>query len=533
MRSIPNCLAKSGRFNGVSSSSLHSSLSAAVPATGLIGVSSDPLSLDYPDLFAPLKTSAAACISSVLVVTALFAHFRPFQWEFFLLRLFKLFPFLKKVKPKISKVIVAVFVALLTNQEVQLQNSLLVDFRSITKGFWSTVDNVIVHYLRCISPSATASSLHMFHGFGANSLSWQPIMKLFGIGSVSAVAHDIPGFGFNPRKRSVPNSVSYPIIYRPLWNARASLILGDNLVVDELGIRTSPSENPVILMGHSMGSVASMAAAAAVLYDSIQTADNSDNLINKSTSSITNKRSVTLVLVDPALSFSPEQKGKSPLRSPNNSMDPRPNSMQNSLNILQKVATAVRDSELVPNVKPKPFGAISFLVGCISSILQLPMKIMLRRCVHTNWLWQKGLTFSNGEIGQTKKEDIFRYKLASMAKAFDTDFIDFAEAQKGPVSSVGGASFASCIIVPGVTQEDLLASLVDLGCRVVILHGTADRVIPYSTSVKMVQLVQQALNLTPLSPGIQLVPLKGFGHVPNEEDPDIFLQNLREIGIIL
>ena len=532
MRLFPNCLAKLGRFNGVSSSSLHSSLSDAVPATGLIGASSDPLSLDYPDLFAPLKTTAAVCISFALVVTALFAHFRPFQWEFFLLRLFKLFPFLKKVKPKISKVIVAVFVALLTNQEVQLQNSLLVDFRTITKGFWSTVDNVIMHYLRCISPSATASSLHMFHGFGANSLSWRPIMKLFGIGSVSAVAHDIPGFGFNPRVRSVPDSVSHPIIYRPLWNARASLILGDNLVVDELGIRTSSRENPVILMGHSMGSIGSLAAAAAVLYDSIQTADSTDPLNNKDIS-VSNKRSVTLVLVDPALTFSPGQKGKSLLKSQNNSMDPGSNSKQNSLNILEKVATAVRNSELVPDVKPKKLGAISYLVGCVSSILQLPMKIILRRFVHTNWLWQKGLTFSNGEIGQISKDDIFRYKLASMAKAFDTDFIDFAEAQKGPVSSVGGASFASCIIVPGVTQEDLLASLVDLGCKVVILHGTVDRVIPYKSSVKMVQLVQQALDLTPLSPGIQLVPLKGFGHCPHEEDPNFFLQNLREIGIIL
>jgi pimeloyl-ACP methyl ester carboxylesterase len=532
MRLFPNCLAKLGRFNGVSSSSLHSSLSAAVPATGLIGASSDPLSLDYPDLFAPLKTTAAACLSFALVVTVLFAHFRPFQWEFFLLRLFKLFPFLKKVKPKISKVIVAVFVALLTNQEVQLQDSLLVDFRTITKGFWSTVDNVIMHYLRCISPSATASSLHMFHGFGANSLSWQPIMKLFGIGCVSAVAHDIPGFGFNPRVRTVPDSVSYPTIYRPLWNARASLILGDNLVVNELGKRTSSRENPVILMGHSMGSIGSIAAAAAVLYDSIQTTDSADSLDNKDVS-VTNKRSVTLVLVDPALTFSAEQKGKSPLKSQNNSTDPGPNSKQNSLNILEKVATAVRNSELVPDVKPKKFGAISFLVGSVSSILQLPMKIILRRFVHTDWLWQKGLTFSNGEIGQISKEDIFRYKLASMAKAFDTDFIDFAEAQKGPVSSVGGASFASCIIVPGVTQEDLLASLVDLGCKVVILHGTVDRVIPYKSSVKMVQLVQQALDLTPLSPGIQLVPLKGFGHCPHEEDPNFFLKNLAEIGIIL
>ena len=128
MRLFPNCLAKLGRFNGVSSSSLHSSLSDAVPATGLIGASSDPLSLDYPDLFAPLKTTAAACLSFALVVTALFAHFRPFQWEFFLLRLFKLFPFLKKVKPKISKDCI-IF------SKTRVKTKLLIK----TKGLWSAL----------------------------------------------------------------------------------------------------------------------------------------------------------------------------------------------------------------------------------------------------------------------------------------------------------------------------------------------------------------------------------------------------------
>ena len=511
---------------------MQSSLPAAVPATDLMGTFSDPLSLDYPDLFAPLKTTAAVCFSFVLVVTALFAHYSPFQWEFFLLRLFKLFPFLKKIKPTITKVLITLLISLLTNQEIQLQNSLIVDFRSITKGFWSKVDNILMHYLRCVSPSATASSLHMFHGFGANSLSWQPIMKLFGIGSVSAVAHDTPGFGFNPRVRSVPSAVSYPTIYRPLWNARASLILGDNLIVEAAGTRSAIKENPVILMGHSMGSVGSMVAAAAVLHDSIQTANNTFT-IGDDNISIAIKRSVTLVLVDPALSFSPEQKRKILNISPNNLTNSGPHTKQISLEILQKVSNAIKNSELVPNVKPLPSGVISFFVKCVYGILQLPMKIMLRRFVHTNWLWQRGLSFSNGDIGCVSKEDIYRYKLASMAKAFDTDFIDFVEAQKAPLGTTSGASFTSSTIIPGVTQEDILISLVDLGCKVVIFHGTKDRVIPIIVSETMVQHVQQALDITPSSPGIQLIPLKGFGHVPHEEDPAVFLMNLRDIGIIL
>ena len=75
------------------------------------------------------------------------------------------------------------------------------------------------------------------------------------------LAHDTPGFGFNPRPRSdvdVMRRGLFPTIYRPLWGAKASLSLAAD----------NENEPPVaqrIFMGHSMGSVSAMAAAASTV----------------------------------------------------------------------------------------------------------------------------------------------------------------------------------------------------------------------------------------------------------------------------
>ena len=72
------------------------------------------------------------------------------------------------------------------------------------------------------------------------------------------LAHDTPGFGFNPRPQCDSDVTSpglFPTIYRPLWGAKVSLALAEK-------------EQPVaqrIFMGHSMGSVSAMAAAASTV----------------------------------------------------------------------------------------------------------------------------------------------------------------------------------------------------------------------------------------------------------------------------
>jgi hypothetical protein len=65
---------------------------------------------------------------------------------------------------------------------------------------------------------------HCTHGFGSNSLSFQPFINAFQsqkrYKNVRIIAHDCPGFGFNVR-----NTIQSPAFYRPMWNARATLAL--------------------------------------------------------------------------------------------------------------------------------------------------------------------------------------------------------------------------------------------------------------------------------------------------------------------
>ena len=458
-------------------------------------------------------------------MTYALSQFNPNAFSYAKQLIFRTFPFLSKIKLNVRQFAMTLLIALLFNQEFQLQRRFIVDFRPLTGGFWSEVDNILVHYLRSASTSVTALNLHLFHGFGANGLSWQPVMKLFKRNSVNAVAHDISGFGFNPRIRKIPDESYSPIIYRPLWNAKASLSFS--------GASTSLKEkNGVILMGHSLGSVSSMAAAAAVLSDDI-----------KARESGRPKRDVTLVLVDPAFSFSPDQLRKSlnksaVLNEPTTISTVRVNALETSLSNIEKVATGVRSSQPLSPTPNRNMLQVccEFVIKIVKSVLMWPVKIFLRRLVHLDYFWLKALPVTWGNINKIKEEDVYRYKLASMAKGFDDDFIRFVLAQKPSSSGGEGSSFSSSSIVTGVTQVDLLAGLVDLGCRVVIVHGTADHVVPYSSSERMAALVQEELSpngAERVGSAIELVPLEEFGHVPQEEDPALFLEKLSKIGIRL
>ena len=69
------------------------------------------------------------------------------------------------------------FLLLMVLQEVRLTNRLLRDFRPITSGSWSVVDNYIIHYIERKATTTNPTSLiHAFHGFGANCLSWRPVV---------------------------------------------------------------------------------------------------------------------------------------------------------------------------------------------------------------------------------------------------------------------------------------------------------------------------------------------------------------------
>ena len=462
------CNIKSRNDLNMAFSPLQSSITGAAPSATISDTKGSQFSTNYPSLFAPLKTKAAGYLSLVLVLGYVVGQFQPFGLRYLLLRLFQLFPVLSRIKLSIKSTLAAVIVGLLINQEIQLDLNLITDFRFLTNGFWSRVDNIVLHYLQNKSTKISAVRLHLFHGFGANGLSFQPIMKLFGINKVNAVAHDTPGFGYSPRFREVSEDTSFPGIYRPLWNARASLTIGDeSFSENENGNKKGNGKidgksggadddlngiksNDIILMGHSMGCISAMAAAASVLYN--------ENYLNNNNSRVdTNKHStnVTLVLIDPAFALSKDEQNitiTSIVHTVNQSTENMIFSDKSteelflpfSLANLEKVANGVRESHLEFSsnknsiqslvksdaIIPKKIKSIcSQFVRFFENIIKIPLKIILRRFVHFDGFWYKGLQYSWGDK-KVDEEIVFRYKLAGMAKGFDDDLFSFVAAQQ-------------------------------------------------------------------------------------------------------
>ena len=123
----------------------------------------DSSTLNYPPLLSPLQ-SPRFYASIALVFSGLFALLRQ-----------RFVSILRQVK--VRDYGFYGFLLLLVLQEVRLTDRLLQDFRPITSGSWFVQDKYIVHYIEQRSFSnPTSSHIHAFHGFGANCLSWRPML---------------------------------------------------------------------------------------------------------------------------------------------------------------------------------------------------------------------------------------------------------------------------------------------------------------------------------------------------------------------
>lgn len=128
-----------------------------------------------------------------------------------------------------------------------------------------------VHSLQYESagPSHQYSALYLNHGFGASSLSWLPILPKLAdrLRVKRTLAHDTVGFGFTDR----PKNISF---YTPHTSSKIGLQVLRSKAADA---------SSILLMGHSMGSLATLEMAAELPEDV----------------------AVTVVLVAPALGLSP------------------------------------------------------------------------------------------------------------------------------------------------------------------------------------------------------------------------------------
>lgn len=319
------------------------------------------------------------------------------------------------------------------------------DYQLETGGRLLKIGDQFMHYLsRDIKGTLDSKKNYVanfWHGFGANSLSWRPLIDIWNetnnsSHNITVVSHDIPGFGFNIRGER--NSQ----LYRPMWNAECGLLLSgyehrdgdiDENTREKSSVESSAgSEYEHLLVGHSMGCSAAIIAAAVLVNKYIQC-------------NATTHPRVCLVLEAPAII------------SANITISTNDTSRVNS--ILAQVSSAAAASfPLVTSDEAKGPSAGAAIPPCIAltsfesrrlrtvssllprlvqlgrtyvlRVLMFPLRLCLRCLLCTEYFWRLGLGLAWGAASSTiSLATIDSYRLPATAHGFDWDLLRFVLAQ--------------------------------------------------------------------------------------------------------
>lgn len=218
-----------------------------------------------------------------------------------------------------------------------------------------------VHFLQHDAPLGSRrprfSALYMNHGFGASSMSWLPaIPKLADrLGVKRALAHDAVGFGFTDRPKDIDR-------YTPRSSSDIQLAL--------LQTKAANSSS-IILMGHSMGSIATLETAARIPQDV----------------------AVTVILVAPALGVLPLKRSEE-------------HGSRRAM-MIHRVSDVVYSWVIHPTV-------------CYT----------LRRLVGVHGFWKKGLQSVWGDPNLVSDSDALRFQWPSIGAGWEDGLLRFARAMK-------------------------------------------------------------------------------------------------------
>jgi len=420
----------------------------------------------------------------------------------------------KDVRNIFVEVLAGCFCALFLRQEWAMESRVIDDeWPIVTGGQVGIVDSRRVHYLKKkfdVAVSPRTALLHFFHGFGANSLSWETVLERMEqrmsdlSSSCVAFAHCVPGFGYSPRQNQ-PVEGWY---YRPIWQAKASLALAE--MQEQMQQEQSQRR---VLIGHSMGAIAACCAAAAA-------SRKGDD--------------VTVILESGALAMT--------------------NTSQNTSTGYEKVNAVERVASwmslpLQRRASTSASGNLSVLARIKRALIQIlvfPFRIALKRILRTTFIWRDALKsmWSKKSSQSVGIDTILRYKLPSMARDFDSELLRFVGAQSHSASHSAVSSNEADLTGPfpsgkiflahaasnavEVSHLDLLTDIVRRGCKVILVHGEEDKVVPCSNSFQLKAEVERRLNIETQgreleSKGsIDVIVLLGLGHVPHEEDPEAF-----------
>jgi pimeloyl-ACP methyl ester carboxylesterase len=325
------------------------------------------------------------------------------------------------------------------------------------------------------------------HGFGASSLSWLPVLRplVDGVKAKIGLAHDAVGFGFTDRPAV---STKTPIVDSLLqYSFDVSAGIGIRLLGDQGGNEdrdtpassslasssTKTQKRRVVIFGHSMGALSALRMAEKLPRD---------------------KTDVTVVLVSPAIL------GQVPPQLPDST-----------------AVVAIPDQSAVKSLS---IGIPRFIKNCLWLVtrygLLTPFAYVLRRYVGWGGSWKSGLRQAWGDPSCVSPTDVLRYQWPAVSSGWENGLLNFSLSRLfGAGNYVGG----DVKLFQDVARQNNVH-------KIIIIHGTADKVVSYKNSEKLLKSLSESCDTEKVLAKVELIPMEHIGHCANEEASEAFVNLL-------
>lgn len=147
------------------------------------------------------------------------------------------------------------------------------------------------------------------------------------------------------------------------------------------------------------------------------------------------------------------------------------------------------------------YGLAWVAVG-LSVLLSPLLALVLRRVVGRRPFWRRGLALARADM-DPPEEMVEGYFAPTNAERWGKGVLNFCRAALMDRARALGE---------GEDYVSMLQEMGEGGPRVLVVHGEQDRVVPVINSRRLVDAI----------PGARLVVMEGCGHVPHEEEPEVF-----------
>ncbi|KAL0049992.1 hypothetical protein WJX82_002227 [Trebouxia sp. C0006] len=346
-------------------------------------------------------------------------------------------------------------------------------------------------------------AVHCYHGFGANTFSWSYVYKALSTQLRAQVTkHDMPGFGLTQRPRDIDG-------YSLEFNGRLGRLVMDAELA-AAGVLSSAALDSDVGPGVKLEQLQSVSrehqsqhggAESAVCPSDIQAAaSQSKPNLQHAREVIKHSRDIAgLVLVAPAIiSFSSQLKAQP-------DFDRQPNDTPMHGRILQVLMAFAQ-------------AAGTRTAGIVLWLLQPILVLFLRTLVRSRLFWVRGLSNAWHSRDGVSDELVDAYRLPQLVRGWEIGLVRFVRARvadsRSFVQVLKGAYNGR---TPLSQAEQLAHAVAQQDIKVLILHGSGDRLVPVSNSRRLAKVM----------PNAELIEYVDCGHVPQEELPKQFIQSVK------